>query len=93
MRINKKETKIVIIGGKGERIKLKSEDIDQADIFKYLGSYVKYNMLCAKEFKRIGIVKEVFNRKIKSLFVPLNKGLRKRLPLECSNVRNGNLKA
>lgn len=50
VRINKK-TKIMVIEEKGERvnIKLKSQDIEQVDRFKYLANYVTEDNFYTKE--------------------------------------------
>lgn len=58
--------KIVIVRVNGESIdiKLETEDIEQVNGFKYLGSCITHDMLCTKYANiRITVAKQVFNRK------------------------------
>lgn len=80
MRIDRKKTKIMIIGIKGESadMKLKRADFEQVDSFKYRTSYVIEDMLCIVEINiNTAIEREDFDRKRKLLCGPLNNGLRK----------------
>ena len=82
MAINKKKTKCMVLGRKGERINIKIENeiIEQVEKFKYLGSIITENLTCSMDVKsRIAIAKIGFINKKKLLCGPLKKELSKRL--------------
>lgn len=82
MKINKKKTKCMIIGGKEESLRMEVEgvEIQQVKEYKYLGSIITEDMRCSKEIKvRMAMAREGFKRKRGLLCGPMNKKLRKRL--------------
>lgn len=73
-KINVKKTKSMFIGKIGEQLQftLENEKIKQVEVFRYLESLGRENMVCTKEVKlRLAITKNAFNRNICHLLIKM----------------------
>ena len=67
MKINFRETKIVVVGkneGRTVKIKIDDQEIEQVSSFKYLRSVIAEDERCLVEVKtRIALAKDAFNKR------------------------------